>query len=141
MTKAKTQNIVAYIKGIVTLEENGEYKFNCDSQGDKVIMLGVIAHLIIELGKANKLSYETVLKDLGTIIKTSENLNTTKQVEEMHEANCWECKWRMKGKPRKDGVIPLICGNNNAVTFDITESVTLCSDFEYEHSKGRRRRK
>ena len=52
--------------------------------------------------------------------------------KEMHESNCWECKWGVKGKPRKDGVIPLTCGNDNAVTFDITESVTLCSDFEYE---------
>jgi hypothetical protein len=57
----------------------------------------------------------------------------------MHEMNCWECKWGIKGKPEKDGVIPIICGNVTATTFDITESVTLCSDFE--HKKSRRRRK
>jgi len=140
MTKAKAQNMVACIKGVVTLEENGEYKYDCDLQGDGIVILSVIADLIMNFGEANKLSYETVLKNLGTIIEASESLNTTKQTEEMHEANCWECKWGEKGKP-KDGVIPLTCGNDNAVTFDITESVTLCSDFEYEHSKGRKRRK
>ena len=61
--------------------------------------------------------------------------------KEMHEADCWECRWGVKGKPRKDGVIPLTCGNDSAVTFDITESVTLCTAFEHEHKKGRRRRK
>ena len=141
MTKAKMQNMVACIKGVVTLEENGEYKYDCDLQGDGIVILSVIADLIMSFGEANKLSYEIVLKNLGTIIKASESLNTTKQTEEMHEANCWECKWGVKGKPRKDGVIPITCSNDHAVTFDITESVTLCSDFEYEHSKGRRRRK
>ncbi len=59
----------------------------------------------------------------------------------MHEMNCWECKWGVKGKPGKDGVIPITCSNDSAVTFDITESVTLCTLFEHEHKKGRRRRK
>ena len=62
-----------------------------------------------------------------------------KQAKEMHEANCWECKWGIKGKPEKDGVIPITCSNDSASTLDITESVTLCSDFE--HKKSRRRRK
>jgi hypothetical protein len=48
----------------------------------------------------------------------------------MHEANCWECKWGIKGKAEEDGVIPIICSNDNAVTFDITESVTLCTSFK-----------
>ena len=55
----------------------------------------------------------------------------------MHEANCWECKWGVRGKPGEDSVIPLACSNNDAVTFDITESVTLCNAFEHEHEKGR----
>ena len=59
----------------------------------------------------------------------------------MHEMNCWECKWGVKGKPEKDGVIPITCSNDSAVTFDITESVTLCTAFEHEHKKSRRRRK
>lgn len=53
--------------------------------------------------------------------------------KEMHEANCWECKWGKKGKPEEDSVIPLTCSNDNAVTLDITESVTLCTSFEYEY--------
>ena len=61
------------------------------------------------------------------------------KMKQMHEMNCWECKWGIKGKSGKDGVMPLTCSNDNAVTFDITESVTLCSDFE--HKKSRRRRK
>lgn len=62
-------------------------------------------------------------------------------MKSMHEANCWECRWGVKGKPEKDGVIPITCSNDKAVTFDITESVTVCSDFEHEHGKSRRRRK
>jgi hypothetical protein len=61
--------------------------------------------------------------------------------KEMHEANCWECKWGVKGKPEEDCVIPITCSNDSAVTLDITESVTLCNDFEYERNKGRKRRK
>lgn len=60
--------------------------------------------------------------------------------KEMHEANCWECRWGVKGKP-ENGVIPVTCSNDSAVTFDITESVTLCTLFEHECKKGRRRRK
>ena len=56
--------------------------------------------------------------------------------KEMHEANCWECKWGVKGKTGEDGVIPLTCSNDNAITLDITESVTLCNIFEHEHKKG-----
>ena len=56
--------------------------------------------------------------------------------KEMHEANCWECKWGVKDKPEKDGVIPLTCSNDNAVTLDITDSVTLCNIFEHEYKKG-----
>ena len=59
----------------------------------------------------------------------------------MHEMNCWECKWGIKGKPEKDGVIPITCSNVTATTFDITESVTLCNAFEHEHKQGRRCRK
>ncbi len=59
----------------------------------------------------------------------------------MHEMNCWECKWGIKGKPEKDGVIPITCSNDNAATLDITESVTLCNAFEHEHKQGRRCRK
>lgn len=57
--------------------------------------------------------------------------------KEMHEANCWECKWGIKGEPREDGIIPLTCSNDNAITLDITESVTLCNVFEHEHKKDR----
>jgi hypothetical protein len=59
------------------------------------------------------------------------------EMKPMHEMNCWECKWGIKGKPEEDGVIPITCSNDNAVTLDITESVTLCNVFEYEHKKDR----
>ena len=59
----------------------------------------------------------------------------------MHEANCWECKWGVKGKLEEDGVISITCSNDSAVTLDITESVTLCTAFEHEYKQGRRRKK
>lgn len=57
--------------------------------------------------------------------------------KEMHEANCWECRYGAKGKPGEDGAIPLTCSNDNAAILNITESVTLCNAFEHEHKKDR----
>ena len=56
-------------------------------------------------------------------------------MQPMHDADCWECKWGRKGKPDKDGTIPLTCTNDSAFVLQITESVWVCNCFKLERAK------